>query len=91
MQLEDGDMPLTISDETLKKAGLTEREALIEFACRLFDAGRLSVHEAARLVGVERYSFEAELAKRKIPIYRYSEEHLRQDLEALRKLESEQQ
>ena len=83
-------MPLTIPDEILEKAKLTEREALIEFACSLFDAERLSVHEAARMAGMERYPFEAELAKRNIPIYRYTEEHLRQDLEALRKLESGQ-
>jgi predicted HTH domain antitoxin len=83
-------MPLTIPDEALRAAGLTEQEALIEFACRLFDAQRLNVHQAARLVGLDRYRFEAELARRGIPIYRYTEEHLRQDLEAIKRQESEQ-
>ena len=35
-------MPVVISDETLKQAGLTEREAVVEIACRLFDAGKLA-------------------------------------------------
>lgn len=82
-------MPLMISDEALQEAGLNERDALIEFACRLFDADKLSVHRAAKLAGMDRYSFEAELVKRNIPIYRYTQEHLRQDLETIRKLESE--
>jgi hypothetical protein len=30
---------LTVPDEVLRQAGLSEREALLEFACRLFDAG----------------------------------------------------
>jgi hypothetical protein len=32
-------MPLIIPDETLREAGLSEREAMAEFACRMFDAG----------------------------------------------------
>jgi predicted HTH domain antitoxin len=80
-------MPLIIEDEILKQAGLSERDARIEFACRLFDAEIFSVHEAARMVGMERYEFEAELAKRDIPIYRYTSEMLRQDMEAFRKLD----
>ena len=81
-------MPLTISDEVLKQAKLTEREALIEFACSLFDAERLNVHEAARLAGMERYPFEAELAKRDIAIYRPTVEDLRHDLEVLERLQA---
>jgi hypothetical protein len=33
-------MPVIIPDETLKQAGLTESEARIEIACRLFDADK---------------------------------------------------
>jgi predicted HTH domain antitoxin len=79
-------MPLTISDETLQNVGLTEREALMEFACRLFDAGRLNVHQAAKLVGLERYDFEEELFARKIPVYRPTVEDLHDELEALKRL-----
>ena len=34
-------MPVVISDETLRAAGLSEREAAVEIACHLFDAGKL--------------------------------------------------
>ena len=45
---------LHIPADILKEAGLTESDALVEFACRLFDAGRLSKAAAARLCGLER-------------------------------------
>lgn len=79
-------MPLTIPDEVLAQAGLTERDACIEFACRLFDAGKLPLWPAARLAGLSRAEFEAELRTRGLPVYRITEAHYRQDLEALRKL-----
>lgn len=79
-------MPLTISDELLDEAGLTEEQARIEFACRLFDAGRLHLWPAARLAMLSRAEFEAELRARGLPVYRVTEEHYLQDLEALRKL-----
>ena len=79
-------MPFTISDEALTQAGLTEREARVEFACRLFDAGKVHLWPAARLAGLSRSDFEAELRARCLPVYRITEEHYRQDLEALRKL-----
>ena len=72
-------MALTISDDALRAAGLTEREALIEFACRLFDVGRLSLSPAARVAGLTRLEFENELVSRKIPIFRPTVEEFRQD------------
>jgi predicted HTH domain antitoxin len=51
-------MPVVISDETLRDAGLTEQEALVEIACRLFAAGRLALWPAAKLAGVDRVAFE---------------------------------
>ena len=40
-------MPVIIPDETLKQAGLTEKEALIEIAWRLFDADKLHLWPAS--------------------------------------------
>jgi predicted HTH domain antitoxin len=79
-------MPLTISDETLKQMGLSEREAQIEVACRLFDAGKLSLPAAGKLAGLERPEFERELLQRGIPAYRPSVKDLEDDLAALKRL-----
>ena len=53
-------MPVTINDETLREAGFTEREAIVEIACRLFDAGKLALWPAAKLAGLSRVEFEGE-------------------------------
>jgi predicted HTH domain antitoxin len=79
-------MPLTIPDEILQQAGLSEREALIEIACRLFDAGKLPLWPAAKLAGLTRVEMEHELRSRKIPIYRPTSEDLIKELEALDRL-----
>ena len=76
-------MPLTISDDVLASAGLTEREALIEFACRLFDADKLPSPTAARLAGLTRTDFESELIARGLPTVRYTEEMWEQDKKSL--------
>ncbi|MEW6741691.1 MAG: UPF0175 family protein [Planctomycetota bacterium] len=54
-------MPLIIPDEILQAAGLSENDALIEIACRLFDAGRLTLWDAARLARLSRVEIEGEL------------------------------
>ncbi len=73
-------MVLNLRDDILKQAGLTEREAVIEFACRLFDAGKLDLWPAAQLAGLTRVEMEEELFARKIPIYRPTVEDLLRDL-----------
>jgi predicted HTH domain antitoxin len=80
-------MPLVISDEVLRAAHLTEREAMLEFACRLFEAGRLSLGHAGKIVGLDEIEMEKELAAREIPRYQYTSEKLKTDLQSLRKLE----
>ena len=40
---------LPVPDDILREAGLTEKEALVELGCRLFDAGRLTLWSSARL------------------------------------------
>lgn len=81
-------MPVTIPDEILAEARLTERAATVEIACRLFDAGRLTLWQAAKWVGLSRTEFESELLDRKIPIYRLTVEDLENDVETLRRLGS---
>jgi predicted HTH domain antitoxin len=79
-------MPLTIPDEILQSAGLSEAEARVEIACRRFDAEKLSLRPAAKWVGMSRGQFEDELLRRKIPIYRTTLQDLDDDLNALDRL-----
>jgi predicted HTH domain antitoxin len=79
-------MPVTIPDETLESAGLSEREMLIEIACRLFDAGKLALWPAAKLAGMSRVEFEGELVRRDIYIYRPTEEDFLEEMAALKRL-----
>ena len=77
-------MPLVISDEQLESLRLDERDALIEIACRLFDAERLSLPAAAKFAGLTRAEMEGQLRHRAIAVYRPTLEDLHQDLDALR-------
>ena len=79
-------MPLVIPDETLRAAGLDEQEAKLEIACRWFEAGRLAFGQAARLANLDTTAFEAELERRRIPRYRYTEDMLENDVAVLQKL-----
>ena len=79
-------MPVVISDEILAEAGLSEREALIEIACRLFQADKLSLAPAARLAGLGRSEFEYELITRRIPIYFPTIEQINEEMAAMDRL-----
>jgi predicted HTH domain antitoxin len=76
-------MVLQIPEDIQLAAGLDEQGMLLELACRLFDANRLPITQAARLAGMDRLHFEDALHERKIPIYRYDEKDFRDDLETL--------
>lgn len=78
---------LHIPDDVLKEAGLSEEEALVELACRLFETGRLSLFYSAKLAGVPQPEFEDILLDRRIPLYHYTEQDLQSDLRTLRHLE----
>jgi predicted HTH domain antitoxin len=72
-------MTISIPDDILKEAGITEGEAIIEVACRLFDSGKLSKASAARLCGLDRPAFETELLRRGLTVYRTTVEDYEQD------------
>lgn len=79
-------MPLTIPDDILNSTGLDENEARVEIACRLFDAERLSLWDAAKWVGMTRVQFEGELLSRRIALYRPSVDDLAGELEAMKQI-----
>jgi predicted HTH domain antitoxin len=81
-------MTLSIPDEILAQAGLSERDALTELACRLYDADKLDFNTAARLGGLSRVELERELLARKLAIVHYSEDDFRQDRETIAHLGS---
>ena len=78
-------MSLMIPDAVLEQAGLSERDGEIEFACRMFAAGKLSKSAATHWLGLSRTEFEEELLKRDLPLTVYTAKHLEQDLKAVRK------
>lgn len=79
-------MPLTIPDELLSDAGITPDDARLEFACRLYDVGRLSFGQAIRWSGLTRTDFEAAMLARGLPLYRPTVEDLERDLDTLARL-----
>jgi predicted HTH domain antitoxin len=74
---------IQIPDDVLRAAGLTEQDAVIELACRLFQAGRLTLWQAARLSNLDRNGIEDALLDRRIPLYRPSLQDLQDDLRTL--------
>jgi predicted HTH domain antitoxin len=79
---------ITIPKEILQQAGLTEQDALVEFACRLFQSKRLTLGSAVRLAAITRTQFEEELKTRGIPAYELTLEEYRRDLEVLDSLQN---
>jgi predicted HTH domain antitoxin len=80
-------MPLTIPDDLLAAAHLSEEEALQELAIALFQQERLTSGKAAQLARMTKPAFHELLRKRNIPLYRPTIEDFEQDLATLRKLE----
>ncbi|HKQ50114.1 MAG TPA: UPF0175 family protein [Phycisphaerae bacterium] len=79
-------MVLVIPDDILHESGLSEDDALVEFACRLYDAEKLQLWPAARLCGMDRMAFINELQKRRIAVFRPSVEEVKDDIRTLERL-----
>ena len=79
-------MPVTISDQLLAEAGLSEKDAKLEIACRLYDAGKLTMPQATRLAEISRVDFEAALLERGLPLLWLDERYWAQEVESLERL-----
>lgn len=79
-------MPLTITDDMLLSAGLSETEAKLEIACRLYGAAKLSLPEATRWAGVNRTEFEAALLARGLPLVRVDETYWQAEIDNMQRL-----
>jgi predicted HTH domain antitoxin len=78
-------MNVTIPDEILQTARITEEEIRQEIAVLLFAQDRLTLAQASRLSGMDRLRFQHLLASRGIPVH-YDVEDFEQDLSTLRSL-----
>jgi predicted HTH domain antitoxin len=76
-------MPVTISDEVLTAAHISEPELKRELALALFQQERLTLAQASRIAEMTQLAFQALLAERQIPIH-YGVEEFREDLRTLR-------
>jgi predicted HTH domain antitoxin len=75
---------LHIPDDVLRRLGGTEREALTEIACRLYETRTLPFDEAARFAETTLEVLAEACAARRIPVYWVTEEDLASDLRTLR-------
>lgn len=60
--------------------GVTKDEALTMLAVKLFENGRISLGQAARLAGFSKQAFIEVLGKQQIPVINYSPDELREEL-----------
>jgi predicted HTH domain antitoxin len=79
-------MSVTISDEVLTAAHISESELKQELALTLFQRERLTLAQASRLAEMSQLAFQALLAERQIPIH-YGLDELHEDLRTLRQTE----
>mgnify|MGYP002783955308 CR=1 FL=1 len=75
-------MTLTIPDEVIAQAHLTDAEWRVEFAVFLYEKKRLTMGQARKLAGLDLISFQHELAQRDVFIH-YDEQDLATDLRNL--------
>jgi predicted HTH domain antitoxin len=78
-------MTVTLSDELLQSARLTEAELKAELALALFQQERLTLGQAALLAGLPQLDFQRLLASREIPLH-YGREAMDQDVERAKRL-----
>jgi len=78
-------MNLTIPDEILASARMSEPELRQELAIVLFQKDRVTLAMASRLAGMDRLRFQHLLASRDIPVH-YDVEDFEEDLATLRDL-----
>jgi predicted HTH domain antitoxin len=78
-------MSITLPDDPLASAGITEAELKAELAITLFQQERLTLGQAALLADVPQFAFQRLLADRRIPIH-YGAEEMEDDLQRARDL-----
>ena len=80
-----GAMPVTISDDILAAARISEPELKRELALALFQQERLTLAQASNLAELSQREFQRLLGERHIPVH-YGIEEFEQDLRTLREM-----
>ncbi len=83
-------MAVTLPDDLLSEAGLSELEAKLEIACRLYDAGKLTMPQATRWAGISRAAFEDALLERSLPLIRIDTQYLAQEYDGLERIKPDE-
>ncbi|NES86199.1 MAG: UPF0175 family protein [Moorea sp. SIO2B7] len=78
-------MSVTIADEILKAAKMTESQLKLEIAIMLFQQDKISIGKARNLAEMTLLEFQKEIAQRKICIH-YDVEELEQDVKTLQEM-----
>jgi len=60
--------------------GLSEDEAKLLLAIKLYEVGKISLGKAAKLAGYSKRSFIEILGKYRVPVFAYSPEELREEV-----------
>ncbi len=60
--------------------GLSEDEVKLLLAVKLFEVGKVSLGQAAKLAGFSKRAFLEVLGRYRVPVFDYSPEELRQEL-----------
>jgi predicted HTH domain antitoxin len=76
-------MNVSIPDEILESARMSEAELRLEIAILLFEKDRITLAQASVLAGMDRLRFQHLLASRGIPVH-YDAEDFEEDLATLR-------
>lgn len=79
-------MSITISEEILRAAQLTESEFRQEIALHMFTQGRLTLGYVSKLADMPLRDFRKLLRQRNIPLYSYEIKDFELDLKNLRSL-----
>jgi len=58
---------------------LSEEEARLLFAVKLFEAGKMSLGQAAKLARFSKRAFMEVLGRQQVPVFSYSPEELREE------------
>lgn len=73
----------TMSTSELKVSlplGLSEDEAKLLLAIKLYEVGKVSLGQAAKLAGFSKRTFMEMLGRYRVPVFAYSPEELRQEI-----------